>query len=40
VAAGALVVRSFLDRTPGVVPEGEESHHLDLDAALARLLAS
>src|SRR3954468_19291496 len=37
--AGAQDVRSFLDRTTAVVPEGEESEHLDLDAALARLLA-
>jgi hypothetical protein len=32
-------VRSFLDRTAVVVPDGQESGHLDLDAALARLLA-
>src|SRR5918912_1490995 len=32
-------VRDFLDRTAAVVPDGEESAHLDLDAALARLLA-
>src|SRR3954471_9119529 len=37
--AGAHDVRSFLDRTTAVVPEGDESQHLDLDAALARLLA-
>jgi len=32
-------VRSFLDRTTAVVADGDESAHLDLDAALARLLA-
>jgi hypothetical protein len=32
-------VRVFLDRTSQVVPDGEESAHLDLDAALSRLLA-
>ena len=37
--AGAQDVRGFLDRTTAVVPDGEESSHLDLDAALARLLA-
>jgi hypothetical protein len=37
--ATAEDVRSFLDRTAAVVPDGEESNHLDLDAALARLLA-
>ena len=37
--AGAQDVRAFLDRTTAVVPDGEESAHLDLDAALARLLA-
>ena len=36
--AGAQDVRTFLDRTTAVVPDGEESAHLDLDAALARLL--
>lgn len=37
--ATAEDVRSFLDRTAAVVPDGDESSHLDLDAALARLLA-
>lgn len=37
--AGAADVRSFLDRTAAVVPDGDESAHLDLDAALARLLS-
>jgi len=37
--AGAEDVRSFLDRTTLVVPDGEESGYLDMDAALARLLA-
>jgi hypothetical protein len=32
-------VRSFLDRTTAFVADGQESAHLDLDAALARLLA-
>jgi hypothetical protein len=37
--AGAEDVRLFLDRTAAVVPDGEESLYLDLDAAVARLLA-
>ena len=37
--AGAEDVRVFLDRTAAVVPDGEESLYLDLDAAVARLLA-
>jgi hypothetical protein len=37
--AGAEDVRSFLDRTTVVVPDGKESGYLDLEAALARLLA-
>ncbi len=37
--AAADDVRSFLDRTTAVVADGRESSHLDLDAALARLLA-
>lgn len=36
--AAAKDVRTFLDRTTAVVPDGQESTHLDLDAALARLL--
>ena len=32
-------VRSFLDRTTAVVADGDESSHLDLDAALTRLLS-
>lgn len=36
--AGADDVRSFLDRTAAVVPDGQESEFLDLDAALTRLL--
>jgi hypothetical protein len=32
-------VRSFLDRTAAVVADGDESSHLDLDAALTRLLS-
>jgi hypothetical protein len=36
--AAAEDVRTFLDRTAAVVPDGQESTHLDLDAALARLL--
>ena len=36
--ASASDVRSFLDRTAAVVPDGDESAHLDLDAALTRLL--
>ncbi|WP_088281446.1 MULTISPECIES: SsgA family sporulation/cell division regulator [unclassified Kineosporia] len=32
-------VRSFLDRTAAVVPDGDESAYLDLDAALTRLLS-
>jgi hypothetical protein len=36
--AGAEDVRTFLDRTALVVPDGEESLYLDLDAAVARLL--
>ena len=32
-------VRSFLDRTAAVVPDGDESAFLDLDAALNRLLS-
>jgi hypothetical protein len=37
--ASAEDVRRFLDRTTLVVQDGDESQHLDLDAALARLLA-
>jgi len=37
--AAAEDVRRFLERTTLVVPDGEESMHLDLDAELARLLA-
>jgi hypothetical protein len=37
--ASAEDVRRFLDRTTLVVQYGDESQHLDLDAALARLLA-
>ncbi len=37
--ATAEDVRSFLDRTAAVGPDGDESSFLDLDAALARLLA-
>ncbi len=37
--AAADDVRSFLDRTAAVVPDGDESSHLDLDAALVRLLS-
>ena len=36
--ASAEDVRTFLDRTALVVPDGEESLYLDLDAAVARLL--
>ncbi len=36
--ASADDVRTFLDRTAVVVPDGEESLYLDLDAAVARLL--
>lgn len=36
--AAAADVRSFLDRTAVVVPDGDESSHLDLDTTLARLL--
>jgi Streptomyces sporulation and cell division protein, SsgA len=36
--ASAEDVRTFLDRTAVVVPDGEESLYLDLDAAVARLL--
>ncbi len=36
--ASAEDVRTFLDRTAAVVPDGEESLYLDLDAAVARLL--
>lgn len=36
--ASSRDVRSFLDRTTAVVPDGHESDHLDLDAELARLL--
>jgi hypothetical protein len=36
--ASAQDVRSFLDRTAAVVPDGDETAYLDLDAALARLL--
>jgi len=36
--AAAKDVRSFLDRTAVVVPDGDETAHLDLDAALTRLL--
>jgi hypothetical protein len=36
--AAAEDVRTFLDRTTAVVPDGQESTHLDMDAALARLL--
>ncbi|MFI7588833.1 SsgA family sporulation/cell division regulator [Spongisporangium articulatum] len=36
--AAADDVRTFLDRTALVVPDGEESLYLDLDAAVARLL--
>ena len=36
--AGADDVRRFLDRTAAVVPDGEESCHLNLDSELARLL--
>jgi hypothetical protein len=32
-------VRRFLDRTAVVVPDGDESSYLDLDAELARLFA-
>jgi hypothetical protein len=37
--ASADDVRSFLDRTTAVVPDGQESDFLDLDAALGRLLS-
>jgi hypothetical protein len=37
--ATANDVRTFLDRTAIVVPDGDESSYLDLDAALERLLA-
>jgi sporulation and cell division protein SsgA len=37
--ASADDVRTFLDRTAAVVPDGEESLYLDLDAAVTRLLA-
>ena len=37
--ASADDVRTFLDRTAAVVPDGEESLYLDLDAAVIRLLA-
>ena len=37
--AGSDDVRRFLDRTAAVVPDGEESLYLDLDAAVTRLLA-
>ena len=37
--ASADDVRNFLDRTTAVVPDGQESDFLDLDAALSRLLA-
>jgi Streptomyces sporulation and cell division protein, SsgA len=37
--AGAEDVRNFLDRTTVVVPDGEESSYLDMDAALAKLLS-
>src|SRR5215212_5563736 len=37
---GAEDVRAFLDRTAAVVPDGEESLYLHLDAAAPRLLAS
>jgi len=37
--ASADDVRSFLDRTTAVVPDGQESDFLDLDAALSRLLS-
>lgn len=37
--ASADDVRRFLERTALVVPDGEESLHLDLDGELARLLA-
>jgi hypothetical protein len=36
--ASADDVRTFLDRTAVVVPDGEESLYLDLDSAVARLL--
>ena len=36
--AAAEDVRTFLDRTAAVVPDGQESSHLDLDTALTRLL--
>ena len=37
--AAADDVRAFLDRTAAVVPDGEESAHLDLESTLARLLS-
>ena len=37
--AAADDVRTFLDRTAAVVPDGEEGLYLDLDAAVVRLLA-
>lgn len=37
--AGADDVRAFLDRTAAVVPDGDESIHLDLDSTLTRLLS-
>ncbi len=36
--ASAADVRAFLDRTAAVVPDGHESDHIDLDAAVTRLL--
>jgi hypothetical protein len=36
--AAADDVRRFLDRTAAVVPDGEESSHLNLDTELQRLL--
>jgi hypothetical protein len=36
--AAADDVRRFLDRTAAVVPDGEESSHLNLDSELQRLL--
>jgi hypothetical protein len=37
--AGADDVRAFLDRTTSVVPDGQESLYLDLDATVKQLLA-
>jgi hypothetical protein len=38
VQAGSREVNTFVNRTLAVVPDGQESVHLDVDSELARIL--